>query len=91
MILLVVLGIRPIVWADPLTGQSIVTAVPTSRIGGAKDTLSAIGRIAVSYRGVVAVTQPQDFTVMLFDSACRLGRSVGKGRHQASFDGCPVR
>ncbi len=75
MILLVVLGIRPIVWADPLTGQSIVTAVPTSRIGGAKDTLSAIGRIAVSYRGVVAVTQPQDFTVMLFDS---LGVPVGK-------------
>lgn len=51
---------------------------PVARIGQPKVELSQLSRIAVSYRGIVAVVQHQDFNVRLFDSAGTLLTVLGR-------------
>ncbi len=76
-LMLVIAGLSLLV-AEPLTAQSGVTAHPVSRIGGESPMLSRIGNVSVSHRGMIAIVQPQDFNVRVFDSAGTPVATIGR-------------
>jgi hypothetical protein len=60
--------------ATPLAAQRTLTVTAELTIDGVEHDFSRIGRLAVSARGVIAVSQPQDSKVLFFDAR---GAAVG--------------
>lgn len=65
-------------FANLVRAQDGVDHHPVARIGQPEVELSQVSRIAVSYRGAVAVVQPQDFNVRVFDSAGTPIATIGR-------------
>jgi hypothetical protein len=61
-----------------LVAQSVPVTREAVRIQGVGVALGQIGRVAVSHRGLIAVVQPQDFNVRVFDSAGTPVATIGR-------------
>ena len=60
-----------------LDGQQMTTK-RTLRIDAAAEGLTEIGSLVVGRDGVIMITQPQDFRVLVFDRAGRRVASIGR-------------